>query len=374
METYITMKDLAIYIHIPFCKQKCKYCDFNSITTLEEERIEKYIKAVNKQIEYYAKSSNEYEVATVYFGGGTPSVIDEKYINLILKNIKSFYNISKSPEVTIEANPGTITREKLLNYIQYGINRISFGVQSLNDKMLKQIGRCHNTNDVIVGYKLAREVGFNNISLDLMFGLPGQDISDIENTLNGFIKLEPEHISTYSLKIEKGTPFYRLYNEGKIKLPTEDVEREMYYLIKKKLKENGYNQYEISNFSKPGYSSRHNISYWRRTDYLGFGVSASSCFNNIRFTNIYDINKYIENPINNFFEEEVLSKEIILSEEVILGLRLCEGIEESKIYKEDWKKSVARLIKKGLLIKNNGRIMLTDKGLDLANQVFVEFI
>lgn len=368
------MKKLGLYVHIPFCKQKCGYCDFNSSTLLDEDRIKKYIDAVNTQIKYYSKKSRNYIVWTVYFGGGTPSVIDEKYIKLVLENIRKNYKIIENPEITIEINPGTITKEKLISYRESGVNRISFGVQSLNDRILNVIGRCHNSKEAIEGYKMAREVGFNNISLDIMFGLPNQDINDINYTLDQFIELNPEHISAYSLKIENGTPFYKLYSDGKIKLPPENIERDMYYLIKKKLSENGYNQYEISNFSKTGYESKHNVSYWERVDYLGFGVSAASCFENKRFTNIYSIEEYIKNPINNFFEVEDLTQDIILTEEIILGLRLLKGIDESKIIKKEWKDAVDKLVSKELLTRNNGKIMLMDKGLDLANQVFVEFI
>ena len=368
------MKKLALYIHIPFCKQKCKYCDFNSFSVSSEKIVENYIDALICQIGYYSKKTEDYMVTSVYLGGGTPSFIDEKYIGKIINSIKEKYSVSNDAEITIEANPGTINKSKLKEYISLGFNRLSFGVQSLNDDILKNIGRCHTANLAIENYKLAREVGFKNISLDLMFGLPNQTLQDVENTLNKFMELNPEHISAYSLKVEENTVFGKLEREGKLTLPTETDERNMYYLIKNKLNENGYNQYEISNFSKLGYESKHNLAYWERVDYIGFGISASSCFLEKRFTNTDSIEDYINNPINNFIEEEVLSSKVIESERIILGLRLLKGIDEELILKKEWKESVDKLIREGLIIKEGKILKLTGKGLDLANQVFVEFI
>ena len=369
------MKKLAIYVHIPFCKQKCKYCDFNSFSISSEKMIEDYINALICQIANCCdKIHNDYTVTSVYFGGGTPSFIDEKYIRKIMNAIKEKYNISTDAEITIEVNPGTVNKAKLEEYISLGFNRLSFGVQTLNDNILKNIGRCHTVKEAIENYNLAREVGFKNVSLDLMFGLPNQTLQDVEDTLNKFIELNPEHISAYSLKVEENTVFGILEKEGKLILPTEIDERKMYYLIRNKLKENGYDQYEISNFSKLGYESRHNLAYWERVDYIGFGISASSCFMEKRFTNADKIEEYIESPINNFIEEEVLTKEVIESERVILGLRLLKGIDEELIIKKEWKESVDKLIEGGLLIRENKKLKLTDKGLDLANQVFVEFV
>ena len=368
------MKKLALYVHIPFCKQKCKYCDFTSFCINDESKIEKYVEAVCKQIKYYSLEAYNFEVTSIYFGGGTPSFIDTKYIKEILEEIKGNYNLVEKPEITLEANPGTVDFIKLKRYKELNINRISFGIQTLNDKLLAEIGRIHTSKEAISTVELARKTGFDNISLDIIFGLPNQTLKDIEDTLEEFIKLSPEHISTYSLKIEENTVFGKLYKEKKLNLPSEDLEREMYYTIKEKLKKAGYIQYEISNFAKSGYYSRHNTSYWERQDYLGFGISASSCFNDTRFTNIQDFMPYIENPIGNFSENEILSKDIIESEKIILGLRMLKGINEDLFSKDEWKKSLQKLIDKGLLKKEEKNISLTDRGLDLANQVFVEFI
>ncbi len=374
MEVGNKMKKLALYVHIPFCKQKCKYCDFNSFFLNDEIKIERYILALCSQIEYYADKSSEFEVASVYFGGGTPSFISEKYIGQITNRIREKYNMIDNPEITIEANPGTVTFEKLKKYRSFGINRLSFGVQTLNDKLLKSIGRIHTAKNAIDGFNIAREVGFRNISLDIMFGLPGQEIKDVEDTLNRFIELDPEHISAYSLKIEDNTEFGRLFKKGKLDLPPEEAEREMYYLIKSKLKEHGYNQYEISNFSKPGFEAIHNTAYWERQDYLGFGISAASCFNEVRFCNTENIDSYIDKPINNFCELEELTKDEISSERIFLGLRLLKGISKEFFEKKEWKKSLDGFIVSGLLKEENGKVSLTDRGLDLANRVFMEFV
>lgn len=367
------MNKLALYVHIPFCKQKCKYCDFTSFENMED-KIDMYVDALVKEIISYKEKTKNYIVTSVYFGGGTPSFIDEKYIERVFYEISSNYNLLDDIEVTIECNPGTVTLEKLKKYREIGVNRISFGVQVFQDRLLKEIGRVHSVDNAINGFYMAREAGFNNISLDLMFGLPNQSIDDVDETLDKFIELNPEHISTYSLKIEEKTVFGKLYDEGKLKLPDENEEREMYYLIKEKLRENGYCHYEISNFSKLGFESRHNTAYWKRQDYLGFGLGASSCFEGTRFSNTGNFNGYVRDFEGSIGEKEILTKEDIESEEVILGLRMLNGIDEEVICREKWSRSVEKLVNAGLIINENGKVKLTDKGLDLANQVFVEFI
>jgi len=374
MEVDIKMKKLAIYLHIPFCKQKCKYCDFNSFYINNEEKISEYITSLCKQIEYYADKSSEFEVSSVYFGGGTPSFINEKYIKIVLDIIRDKYNVIPNAEITIEVNPGTVNFEKLKEYKKFGINRLSIGVQTLNDNLLEVIGRVHTASEAKECFYLARNAGFDNISLDIMFGLPNQTLEDVKDTVDEFIKLNPEHVSAYSLKIEEGTAFYKLYSENKLILPSEELERDMYYLLKDRLNKAGYSQYEISNFAKLNYHSKHNTAYWERQDYLGFGISASSCFNEVRFSNTNSFEEYVKNPMENFFEEEILTEDVIKSERVILGLRMLKGVSEECFCKEEWRNALEELINKGLLINIGGMIKLTDKGLDLANQVFVEFI
>lgn len=373
MEAEFIMKKLAIYVHIPFCKQKCKYCDFTSFANLESE-VSQYITALLREIKEYSSMAKDYIVTSVYFGGGTPSFIDENLIDKLYNEIKHNYVLNSNAEATIEANPGTVNIEKLKRYYNIGFNRISFGVQSLSDRLLKEIGRVHTPIDAIESFYMARDAGFTNISLDLMFGLPNQTLKDVEDTLDAFIKLNPEHISTYSLKVEDNTVFGKMQSEGKLVLPSDEVERSMYYLIKNKLKDAGYDHYEISNFGKKGFESRHNTAYWERQTYLGFGLGASSCFNEVRFKNTDDFNKYVGDFEKNIEDREVLSQEVINSERIILGLRMLRGISREYLVYDRWKKSAEKLIKLGLLKESNGMLRLTDKGLDLANQVFVEFI
>ncbi|MBE5813061.1 MAG: oxygen-independent coproporphyrinogen III oxidase [Clostridiales bacterium] len=377
------MKKLALYIHFPFCKQKCYYCDFKSFAN-KETYVESYINALCKEIEMYHYLNEKYEISSIYLGGGTPSYIDSKNIIKVLSIVRENYNIAHNSEITIEINPGTLNKEKLQDYYSSGINRISFGVQSTNDEILKRIGRIHSYKEFVENYKLAREIGFNNISVDLIFGLPEQNIEIWNKTLEDIIKLNPEHISAYSLKIEEGTPFYAMQSKGSLELPSEEIEREMYYLLKERLKKNGYEQYEISNFSKSGYESKHNIAYWERQDYLGVGSNSASCIENKRFSNEENLEKYIEiinkNELPVVYEEE-LNEEDIFMEEIILGLRMLKGINATEILKnqpreriENFLKNKENLLKNGLIEENRDIIKLTDRGLDLANQVFVKFM
>ena len=332
-----------------------------------------YMRALVGEILSYAKAANDYLVTSVYFGGGTPSFIEAKNIADVMTVLRENYCFSISPEVTVEANPGTISAEKLQRYREAGINRLSFGVQAVQDEILKEIGRIHRFADVEKGYFEARKAGFENISFDLMFGLPKQTLKDVEESLEVFIALGPEHISAYSLKVEEHTVFGRLQKEKKLILPSEEEEREMYYLVKKRLKSAGYRQYEISNFAKEGRESQHNLAYWKRTDYFGFGAGAASCFENCRCSNEESLEGYIEKEEKKVYEEK-LTKEVIHSETIILGLRLMEGVQKELFFTEKEKAAVKKLMNYGLLQEDNERISLTERGLDLANQVFVEFI
>lgn len=353
----------SAYIHIPFCKQKCLYCDFNSYSNYESW-IEKYIEALIIEIKRYSIN----ELYTTYIGGGTPSYIDEKYITSILSVLP------KSVETTIEINPGTITFEKLKSYKDAGINRVSLGLQVADDEILKIIGRIHNLSDFEEAYRLVRKVGFENVNVDLMFGLPTQTFQSFKNSVEYLINLKPEHISAYSLI---------LHNDIFKNLPSDEEEREMYHFLVERLKEEGYIHYEISNFALPSYESKHNLSYWNQREYYGIGAGASSFLKGKRYTNVKDIAKYIQ-LINDNKDvkvlEEVLSDEDKLNEYMILGLRLIDGIiikETNKIFNVDilqkYKKSLDKLKLLGL-IKIDDNITLTQKGLDLANVVWEEFI
>jgi len=374
------MERLGIYIHIPFCKSKCFYCDFNSYAN-HEELVGAYVDALKKEIN---NVSDNREVPSVYIGGGTPSYIDAKYITEILEVVKNRFNVENDAEITIEVNPGTIDENKLNLYKKVGINRISFGLQACQNRLLKSIGRIHTYEEAKNGYLLARKCGFNNISLDLMFGLPEQSMDDLKYSLEKIMELKPEHVSTYSLKVEENTVFGKLQKDGNLVLPDEELEREMYYCIKNELKKVGYEHYEISNFAKIGHQSRHNNSYWEGQDYLGFGAGASSLYKNTRRSNENDIEKYIEKILNTekvFEIEEELDEKAKLSEAMILGLRKLNGVSKIDIKEklgydimEVYFDEITKLLRLGLLFQEDDRIRLTDKGLDLANQVFMEFV
>ena len=299
-------KNIGVYIHIPFCKKKCEYCDFKSYAG-KESIIDDYIKWLKYEIkdvgeenklDYENKRDQLFIVKTIYIGGGTPSAIDSKYILQILDTVKENYTIADDVEITIEINPGTINKEKMSDYKNSGINRLSIGLQETHDNLLKAIGRIHSFEDFLNTYHLAREQEFKNINVDLMLGLPHQSIRDLEESLDTIINLNPEHISVYSLIIEEETPFYEKLMNNQLTLPTDEIERQMYWLTKKKLENAGYIHYEISNFAKKGYESKHNLSCWNQEEYIGFGVAAHSYTNNVRYSNIDSIEKYISNYKN----------------------------------------------------------------------------
>ena len=376
-------KELGIYVHIPFCKQKCYYCDFISFANKECEQ-EAYIKALKKEIDIY--DFKNYNVTTIYFGGGTPSYLDSKYIVEIMKKLKSKLNNLEDIEITIEVNPGTVTKQKLMDYKKIGINRISIGIQTTNNKLLKQIGRIHTYEEFLKTYELAKEVGFTNINVDLMLGLPNQTIEDLKESLETVIKLDASHISVYSLIVEEGTPISKLLDDGKLKLPDEELERQMYWYVKNTLELNGYKHYEISNFAKENKESRHNMNCWNQEEYIGFGVAAHSYLNNVRYSNTANLKSYIQNIEKAYFEknkniEEVQDIKMSQNEFMMLGLRKIDGVDISK-FKEKYvqnpiflyKDKLNKLVNEGLIEVTLNNIRLTNKGLDLANLVFEEFV
>ena len=312
------MNEVNLYIHIPFCKKKCFYCDFISYPN-KDDYIEEYIDTVIKEYSNY--KAEEYIIKTVYIGGGTPSYIDSKYIVKLLKEI----NLEKADEITIEINPGTVTKEKLINYKNSGINRLSIGLQATQDTLLKEIGRIHTYNEFLNTYNMARDIGFKNINIDLMLGLPKQTLEDIIRSVKKIIELKPEHISIYSLILEEGTKMYDMVNKQKCTLPKEDEEREMYWAVKNILEKNGYNHYEISNFAKNGYYSKHNIDCWNQKEYIGIGVAAHSYLNNRRYSNLGNIEEYIK-KYNDKEIHEIQDKISQEKEYMILGLRKLEGV------------------------------------------------
>ena len=379
------MKELGIYIHIPFCKSKCHYCDFVSFSN-KKELEERYIKALNNEITKSSKKINrEHEVTTIYIGGGTPSFTSEKNIENLLKNVFENYNVSKNAEITIEINPGTVNEKKIKKYRQIGINRISIGLQSTNNKLLKTIGRIHTYEEFLNTYNMIKEE-FNNINIDLMLGLPSQTMQDLQESLNKVIELQPQHISIYSLIVEDGTTLQKMIEENKISLPSEEIERQMYWLAKETLEKNGFKHYEISNFAKEGHESKHNSNCWEQKEYLGFGLAAHSYIDSKRISNIEIMEEYIknieeENIKNNKVMQEEQNDEDKKKEYILLGLRKIEGVKIQQFknkYTDNplflYHKELEKLVNEELIEIDGDYIKLTKKGLDLANLVWEEFI
>lgn len=380
-----TKKELGIYIHIPFCKQKCYYCDFTSFCN-KDNIVEKYIECIKKEIQNKLKQidAKDYLVTSIYIGGGTPSYIEPEYIESILYELKS--EIKTSLETTIEVNPGTVTRDKLEKYKKIGINRISIGLQEVHNTLLKQIGRIHSFEEFENTYKLARKIGFKNINVDLIFGLPNQTINDLKESLEYIVNIQPEHISTYSLIVEEGTVLQKKIKEKALKLPDEDTERQMYWYIKNTLELKGYNHYEISNFAKKGHESLHNTNCWKQKEYIGFGVAAHSYFNDRRFSNKENLEEYINNIENGNIEKNTYLHEIQNEEEkqreyMLLGLRTIKGIS-IKEFKNRFKlnpiflyhNELEFLVNEKLLNIDGDYIKLTNRGIDLANVVWEKFV
>ena len=374
------MKELGIYVHIPFCKRKCAYCDFISFSG-KARLIEKYVESLKREINKCKIGKEDYMVKTIYFGGGTPSFIESKYIVEILEAIKEKFNISKNAEITIEINPGTVTEEKLKDYYEVGINRISFGLQSTNSQLLKLVGRIHSYSSFLEGYNLARKTGFKNINVDLMIGLPVQTLKDVQKDLSRIIELNPEHVSVYSLIVEEGTRIEEKIKNKELYLPSEKLERKMYWEVKKKLEEAGYIHYEISNFAKAGYESKHNLSCWNQEEYLGFGLAAHSYFNNVRYSNTDDFEEYFDWPENSKIIHERQTDEDKQKEFMLLGLRKIEGVAisdfknkfiENPIYL--YRETLNKLVTQGLIEVDIDSIKLTNRGIDLANLVWEEFV
>lgn len=374
-------KEIGIYVHIPFCKRKCEYCDFISYSN-KDSKIKEYIEAVKKEIELQKIKS---EITTIYIGGGTPSYIDSKFIKEIMAELRK-KNVSKDAEITIEVNPGTVTLEKLKDYKDAGINRLSIGLQTTKDELLKQIGRIHNFEQFVETYKMARKVGFQNINVDLMLGLPNQRIKDLKESLESIIQLIPEHISVYSLIVEDGTPIANKIQNGELELPNEDLERNMYWYVKNTLELNGYKHYEISNFAKPGYESKHNMNCWSQKEYIGIGIAAHSYRDITRYSNTENLGEYIRNVQNEKLERnriihEIQKEDDTKKEYMLLGLRQIDGVRISK-FKEKFgdnpiylfRNELKKLSDENLISVDEDNIKLTNKGIDLANLVWEEFV
>jgi len=376
-------ENLSLYIHIPFCVQKCLYCDFSSWGNCESE-FESYTKSLCDEIKINASLYKDYNVDTVFIGGGTPTILPPKLLGKIADSIFNNYNINNNVEFTCEANPGTVDAYKLGEMKQMEINRLSFGFQAWQNNLLKTLGRIHDRDTFLRNLAEAKNAGFKNINCDLMFSLPNQTLDDWQETLEKVTALDIQHISAYSLIVEEGTPFYRMHEEGKLNLPDEETDRKMYYLANEILKDKGYERYEISNYARKGFESRHNITYWETRPYIGFGLGSHSYFNGERFHNTYDMKKYISSKGQMHLlreENELLTEEMKMEEFMFMGLRMTKGIEREEFrirFKKDiddiYKKEIESLKADKLLFEKDGRIALTERGTDISNMVFEKFI
>ena len=374
---------LGLYIHIPFCIKKCKYCDFNSFKLNIDEK-KKYISALEQEMKLYKDEAKDKEIDSIFIGGGTPTVLNGDEIKTLFKKINENFKIKEDAEITMECNPGTIDEKKLLAMKESGVNRLSIGLQAVQNHHLKYIGRIHTYEEFEKNYIEAKNIGFNNINIDLMYALPNQTVEDWKETLEKIVKLNPEHISAYSLILEENTELFDMFNRKEFRLLDEDTDIEMYEYTINYLKLHGYNQYEISNYAKTGYECNHNILYWKCENYIGIGTSSAGYLNNIRYNNICEIDKYEEAVLNNkkpIEFEEFTSEKDEIEEKIFLGLRMNEGIKfidfEEKYnlnFEDKYKEQIEKLTKMNLIEVDNQGMRLTQKGREISNSVFVEFM
>ncbi len=374
------MSYLSLYLHIPFCVKKCHYCDFLSAPCKEETRQE-YVEALCMEIVQRAKLYKEKKIDTIFFGGGTPSLLSAEQMGKIMKTVRQEFQVLPEAEISMEVNPGTVSLEKLKAYKECGINRLSIGLQSANNEELKVLGRIHTWEVFENTWRQVRELGFSNVNIDLMSALPGQTLESYENTLRNVLALKPEHISAYSLIIEEGTKFYEWFGEDNSRFPDEITDRRMYEVTRTLLEEHGYHRYEISNYALKGYECKHNVGYWKRKEYLGLGLGAASLLANARSNNVSDLAEYLKGNWSS--EQEELSLKDQMEEFMFLGLRMMEGVSAQEFaqqfgtsLQEVYGTQIAKLEKQGLLQyhQETGRYALTLQGIDVSNQVFVEFI
>ncbi len=377
------MKSISLYVHIPFCQKKCYYCDFNSYSG-KQHLIKDYIEALKKEIIMYKFILNNYRIDTIFFGGGTPSILEGDQITDIIDTIKKHYVVRDGAEISMEANPGTLNYNKLKKYYSSGINRLSIGLQACQDNLLKTLGRIHSFEDYLKNLKEARKAGFTNINTDLIFSLPGQKKEHWEKCLEKIVSLDMPHISAYSLIVEEGTPLNNWVKNKIVALPDEEIQLKMYHHTIKYLKEKGYIHYEISNFAKSGFQCKHNMVYWYNKQYIGLGAGSHSYFNKKRFSNVNGIEKYIDLVKSNKtpIEDEIdVSIKDEISETMFLGLRLIEGISIDEFTKrfnispfEIYEKQIKKFSEQGLLEWDKTHIRLTQKGIDISNIVFQEML
>jgi len=369
-------KRIGLYVHIPFCVKKCNYCDFCSFPTSDIPNRTEYISALCEEISSYKEK--EVEVDSIFFGGGTPSLLDGGEFLRIVEKIKESFKISDDCEFTVECNPKTLTEEKLRTYTSCGGNRISLGLQSIHENELKSLGRIHTFDDFLQSYSLVRSCGFDNVNVDLMYGIPEQTDDSFKQTVGKILALSPEHISVYGLILEEGTPFYKM--KDMLPLPSEDEECDMYFAAANTLEGSGYLHYEISNYAKPGYECKHNLKYWKCSEYIGVGAAAYSYFDSLRYGNTDNLSDYISGTSRLVYSSRVGCDELAY-EYVMLALRLREGIaldEYESLFGKDFRKGreekLSEFSSLGLLSECEGRIFLTEKGFYLSNYILTEII
>jgi oxygen-independent coproporphyrinogen-3 oxidase len=374
------METTGLYVHIPFCRQKCHYCDFPSYPL--GHLASDYLKALMREAEQVKQL--KVNVGTVFVGGGTPTCLTAEELERLLAFLRRSFFITSDAEFTMEANPGTVTAEKLRILKKYGVNRLSFGVQAFQPELLRRLGRMHTVEDIYTGFALSREQGFRNINIDLMSGLPGQTLGQWEETLGKAVALGPEHIAAYGLKVEEGTPFHQQMSEGKLALPDEDTDASMVEIARDMLQSAGFQQYEISNFAKPGYQSQHNLRYWCNETYIGIGCAAWSYWDGVRRGNIRDVKEYMARIFAGKqveAEGESVNRQQSIFETMMLGLRLIDGVNRRKFAArygvdplEVYAESLRKMEGSGLLAIDEDRIYLTKQGLLLGNIVFGELL
>ncbi len=367
----------GLYVHIPFCKSKCNYCDFCSFSDLGEDKKNDYVNALISEISAY-KREEKIKIDTLFFGGGTPSLLTPIQFENIIEAIFSTFDLASNLEFTVEVNPKTVPPDILDAFVLHGVNRISIGMQTIHENERKILGRIHNFDDFLATYQLVRKSKIKNINVDLMYAIPQQTTSSLKDTLMAICALSPEHISAYGLIVEPGTPFYE--NRDKLDLPSEDVEYEMYSLIKEVLFENGYSHYEISNYSKDGYECRHNLKYWHNEEYIGVGVNAHSYFEGCRFLNVDSIDEYIcLAPLQ--AKRKKTTDEEYAYEYFMLGMRLAEGVSLKEyellsginLLKEK-KEEIERYISLGYLTLTSDRLSFTESGFYVSNTILADLL
>lgn len=379
------MKNISLYIHIPFCVKKCQYCDFLSFSDCPSVRQEAYFSQLLKEIEYYREIAKEYRVVSVFIGGGTPSILGYGLVERLFHKLYSVWQIESGAEITIECNPGTLDARKLTEYRTCGINRLSLGLQSADNRELKQLGRIHNYEQFVANYMLAREAGFRNINVDVMAALPGQTLRSLGRTLAKVIELDPEHLSVYSLIVEENTPLSQS-PELLAELPSEGEERRMYAYTGTVLKSMGYERYEISNYARPGFACRHNQVYWTGGEYLGLGLGSASYWGGTRFENTRDMQEYLSEwkngDINEIRRNQVAdTMQSRMEEFMFLGLRLMQGISREEFVRrfqipieEVYGKVITSYVEQGYLTWQGEYLRLTEKGIDVSNHIMADFL